>query len=153
MKGYKVWNSTFIPFNNNLSPNYPLTPSSYTASNYTPSFQNQRPKLKAQNFKPHILLCASLPSPQASSASTAQAEEQEVEIARGYTMTQFCDKMIDFFLNEKTKSKEWKKYLIFREEWKKYSDRFFSRCQRRADMENDPVQGKIYFIAEKVEED
>ncbi|KAG5013562.1 hypothetical protein AAZX31_09G184500 [Glycine max] len=146
MKGYKVWNSTFIPFNNNLSPNYPLTPSSYTASNYTPSFQNQRPKLKAQNFKPHILLCASLPSPQASSASTAQAEEQEVEIARGYTMTQFCDKMIDFFLNEKTKSKEWKKYLIFREEWKKYSDRFFSRCQRRADMENDPVM-KEKFIS------
>lgn len=87
-----------------------------------------------------------LSGPQASSASTAQAEEHEVEIAKGYTMTQFCDKMIDFFLNEKTKSKEWKKYLIFREEWKKYSDRFFSRCQRRADMENDPVM-KEKFIS------
>jgi len=70
MKGYKVWTSTFnssttttfIPFNNNLSPNYPLTPPSYTASNCFPSFQSQRPKLIAQNFKPHILLCTSLPS-------------------------------------------------------------------------------------------
>lgn len=78
--------------------------------------------------------------PQASSASTAQVEEQEeTEIVKGCTMTQFCDKMIDLFLNEKTKSKEWRKYLIFREEWKKYRDSFFSRCQSRADMENDPI--------------
>lgn len=149
MKGYKVWTSTFnsattfIPFNNNLSP---ITPSSYNAPKYSPSFQNQRPKLIPQNFKPHILQCTSLPSPHASSASAAQAEEQEIEIANGYTMTQFCDKMIDFFLNEKTKSKEWKKYLIFREEWKKYRDRFYSRCQRRADMENDPIM-KEKFIS------
>lgn len=67
-----------------------------------------------------------------------QVEEQsEVEIVKGYTMTQFCDKMIDLFLNEKTKSKEWRKYLVFRNEWKKYRDSFFVRCQRRADMEND----------------
>jgi len=83
---------------------------------------------------------------QASSASTAQAEEQEVEIANGYNMTQFCDKIIDFFLNEKTKSKEWKGYLIFREEWRKYKDRFYSRCQRRADLENDPIM-KDKFIS------
>ncbi|RDX82043.1 putative protein, chloroplastic, partial [Mucuna pruriens] len=152
MKGYKVWTSTFntfIPFNNNLSPTYSITPSSYNASKYSPSFQNQRRILITQNFKPHFLLCASMPSPQASSASTAQAEqaeEQEIEIVKGYTMTQFCDKMIDFFLNEKTKSKEWRKYLIFREEWKKYRDRFYSRCQRRADMENDPIM-KEKFIS------
>jgi len=83
---------------------------------------------------------------QASSASTAQAEEQEVEIANGYTMTQFCDKIIDLFLNEKTKSKEWRGYLIFREEWKKYKDRFYSRCQRRAELENDPIM-KEKFIS------
>jgi hypothetical protein len=47
--------------------------------------------------------------------------------------------MIDLFLNEKTKSKDWRKYLIFRDEWKKYKDSFFIRCQRRADMENDPT--------------
>ncbi|PNY17970.1 hypothetical protein L195_g014727, partial [Trifolium pratense] len=75
---------------------------------------------------------------QASSTSMAQVEEQaETEVVKGYTMTQVCDKMIDLFLNEKTKSKEWRKYLVFREEWKKYRDSFFIRCQRRADMEND----------------
>jgi hypothetical protein len=75
---------------------------------------------------------------QASSTSMAQVEEQaETEIVKGYTMTQVCDKMIDLFLNEKTKSKEWRKYLVFREEWKKYRDSFFTRCQRRADIEND----------------
>lgn len=70
----------------------------------------------------------------------AQLEEQaDIEIVKGYTMTQFCDKMIDLFLNEKTKSKEWRKYLVFRDEWKKYRNSFFIRCQRRADMENDPT--------------
>ncbi|KAJ1382176.1 hypothetical protein SESBI_44515 [Sesbania bispinosa] len=153
MKGYEVWTSTFnstttfFPFNDNLSPSYPFTPSIYTASKCFPSFQNQRRKLIAQNFKPHILLCGSLPSPQASSASTAQVEEQEeIEIAKGYTMTQFCDKMIDIFLNEKTKSTEWRKYLVFREEWKKYRDNFYIRCQRRAGMENDPTM-KEKFIS------
>ncbi|KAF7829251.1 hypothetical protein G2W53_020415 [Senna tora] len=53
--------------------------------------------------------------------------------------------MIDLFLNEKTKSKEWRKYLVFREEWKKYRDSFYSRCQRRADMENDPVMKQKYI--------
>ncbi|CAJ1931216.1 unnamed protein product [Sphenostylis stenocarpa] len=153
MKGYnRVWTSTFnntttfILFNNNISQGYPTSPSSYTASKCFPSFQNQRLNLKAQNFKPYVIICASLSSHHASNASTAQAEEQEVEITNGYTMTQFCDKMIDFFLNEKTKSKEWRNYLVFREEWKKYRDRFYSRCQRRADMENDPIQ-KEKFIS------
>nr|AFK48093.1 unknown [Lotus japonicus] len=145
--GFSVCTSTFntttnifFPFNDNFSPGYPLTPSFYIAPKFSPSFQNQTPKLVPQNFKPCTLLCGSLPSPQASSASTAQVEEQEeTEIVKGCTMTQFCDKMIDLFLNEKTKSKEWRKYLIFREEWKKYRDSFFSRYQSRADMENDPI--------------
>ncbi|GAU40329.1 hypothetical protein TSUD_221770 [Trifolium subterraneum] len=84
---------------------------------------------------------------QASSTSTAQVEEQaETEVVKGYTMTQICDKMIDLFLNEKTKSKEWRKYLVFREDWKKYRDSFFVRCQRRADMENDTAM-KEKFIS------
>ncbi|XP_061336867.1 uncharacterized protein At4g37920 isoform X1 [Gastrolobium bilobum] len=143
MKGYEVWTSifnttTFFPFNDNLS---------LTLSFSSPSFHNQRTRLVAHNLKPHILLCASLPSPQASSASTAQVgEQEEVEIAEGYTMTKFCDKMIDLFLNEKTKSKEWRNYLVFREEWNKYRDSFYSRCQKRADMENDPTM-KEKFIS------
>ncbi|ESW30320.1 hypothetical protein PHAVU_002G143200 [Phaseolus vulgaris] len=146
MKGYFNSTTSFTPFNSNLSPSYPASPSSYTASKFSPSFISQRQNLKVQNFKPHVIICTSLSSHQASSASTAQAEEQEVEIANGYNMTQFCDKIIDFFLNEKTKSKEWKGYLIFREEWRKYKDRFYSRCQRRADLENDPIM-KDKFIS------
>lgn len=90
--------------------------------------------------------------PQAGSASTAQVEEQEeAEIAKGYTMTQICDKMIDLFLNEKTKSKEWRKYLVFREEWNKYRDNFYTRCQTRANMENDPtMKEKLLSLGRKV---
>lgn len=82
----------------------------------------------------------------------AEVEEQaEVEIVKGYTMTQFCDKMIDLFLNEKTKSKEWRKYLVFREEWKKYRNSFFIRCQRRAEMENEPaMKEKIASLGRRV---
>ncbi|XP_047164385.1 uncharacterized protein At4g37920-like [Vigna umbellata] len=145
MKGYFNSTTTFTSFKNNLFPNYPTSSSSYTASNFSPSFLSQRQNLKVQNFKPHVI-CTSLSSQQASSASTAQVEEQEVEIANGYTMTQFCDKIIDLFLNEKTKTKEWRGYLIFREEWKKYKDRFYSRCQRRVDLENDPIM-KEKFIS------
>lgn len=54
-------------------------------------------------------------------------------------MTQFCDKMIDVFMNDKTQTKELRKLLIFREEWKKYRDKFYHRCQDRLDGEGDPV--------------
>lgn len=50
--------------------------------------------------------------------------EVEVEVAEGYTTTQFCDKMIDLFLNEKPRVQEWRKYLVFRDEWNKYRDSF-----------------------------
>ncbi|CAI9272426.1 unnamed protein product [Lactuca saligna] len=73
-----------------------------------------------------------------SNSSTAQLEEdQEVEIAEGYTMTKFVDKIIDLFLNEKPKPKDWMRYLIFREDWNKYRDNFYNRCKSRADTEND----------------
>ncbi|OIV94464.1 hypothetical protein TanjilG_25526 [Lupinus angustifolius] len=59
--------------------------------------------------------------------------------------------MIDFFLNEKTKSKEWRKYLVFREEWNKYRDNFYIRCQTRANMENDPtIKEKFVSLGRKM---
>lgn len=48
------------------------------------------------------------------SCVTAAQAEVEVEVAEGYTVTQFCDKIIDVFFNEKPKSKDWKKILILR---------------------------------------
>lgn len=76
----------------------------------------------------------------ASSNGTAQVEDQaDVQVAEGYTMTQFCDKMIDVFMSDKTQTKELRKLLIFREEWKKYRDKFYHRCQARLDGEGDPL--------------
>lgn len=85
------------------------------------------------------------------SAVSVEVEQAEAEIADGYTMAQFCDKVIDMFLNEKPKPKDWKKYLVFREEWKKYRGRFYTRCQTRADAENDPaIKEKYISLARKV---
>ncbi|KAF7146184.1 hypothetical protein RHSIM_Rhsim04G0250200 [Rhododendron simsii] len=97
----------------------------------------------------------------ASSVANAQIEEEQVgvkveeqveaEVAKGYTMTQFCDKIIDLFLNEKPKTKEWRKYLVFREEWKKYRDSFYKRCQSRAKAENDSqMKQKLIGLSGKV---
>lgn len=76
---------------------------------------------------------------------------EEEEVADGYTMTQFCDKMIDVFLKEKPRVKQWRKYLVFRDEWNKYKERFYSRCQTRADAESDPnMKHKLITLASKV---
>lgn len=87
-----------------------------------------------------------------SRVASAQVEEQvEVEIAEGYTITQFCDKIIDLFLNEKPKPKDWRKYLVFREEWKKYRDSFYNRCQARALSQTDSeMKQKLMVLARKV---
>ncbi|WCJ32037.1 hypothetical protein M5689_013482 [Euphorbia peplus] len=78
-------------------------------------------------------------------------QEVEVEVADGYTMTQFCDKIIHFFLKEKPRVKEWRKYLALREEWRKYSQSFYARCHSRANMETDPIsKEKFTSLAAKV---
>lgn len=89
---------------------------------------------------------------QVSDVATAEVEERvEVEVAEGYTITQFCDKIIEVFLNEKPKTKEWKKYLVFREEWKKYKESFYNRCRSRADTETDPtMKQKLSSLGRKV---
>ncbi|KAL5988405.1 hypothetical protein ACLOJK_036169 [Asimina triloba] len=83
------------------------------------------------------------PDSQASNITTAQAEEQaEVQVAEGYTMTQFCDKMIDYFMKEKPQTKDWRKIMVFRDEWNKYKESFYKRCQARADAETNSAQKK-----------
>ncbi|KAH0900528.1 hypothetical protein HID58_040031 [Brassica napus] len=86
-------------------------------------------------------------------------DPMEAEVAQGYTMAQFCDKIIDLFLNEKPKVKEWKKYLVLRDEWNKYSLNFYKRCRTRADTETDPLlkqrlvslESKVKKIDEEME--
>lgn len=88
----------------------------------------------------------------ASNLVTDNLEKQsEVEVANGYTMTQFCDKMIEFFMHEKPQTKDWRKILVFRDDWKKYRANFFDRCRIRVDTENDPVmKQKLISFARKL---
>lgn len=86
---------------------------------------------------------------------TANAEteedQSEKEVAEGYSLTQFCDKIIDVFLNEKPRVKEWRKYLVFREDWNKYRESFYNRCRTRADEESEPImKEKLISLASKV---
>ncbi|EPS64775.1 hypothetical protein M569_10004 [Genlisea aurea] len=78
-----------------------------------------------------------LRTPRSSTTAAAAGEGADVEVAEGFTMNQFMDKVIDVFMNEKPRSKHWKKYLILRDEWIKYRDRFYSRCKIRADEATD----------------
>ncbi|KAF8012337.1 hypothetical protein BT93_I0474 [Corymbia citriodora subsp. variegata] len=91
-------------------------------------------------------------SPRAGNSATAQVEDRvDVEVAEGYTVAQFCDRIIDVFLNEKPRVKEWRKFLVFREEWNKYRECFYSRCRSRADVEDDlSLKQKYIALSRKV---
>ncbi|CAO2828716.1 unnamed protein product [Amaranthus hypochondriacus] len=109
-----------------------------------------KPSKPAHNFNFKSTVFNSKTNAHAADVQVAE-DEAEVEVAEGFTMTQFCDKMIDLLMNEKPRSKEWKKYLCFRDEWKKYRDRFYNRCQTRADTEIDPVlKKKLSSLATKI---
>lgn len=72
-------------------------------------------------------------------------------MTQGLTITQFCDKIIDLFMIHKPRSKDWRNYLLFRDEWNKYRDSFYHRCQTRALMETDPLlKEKLSALARKV---
>ncbi|GMN73168.1 hypothetical protein TIFTF001_052139, partial [Ficus carica] len=140
-------------FSNNIfSENlFPTTISSSTLvlpSRDSPQ-RKQKPKTNSLNFKANSTFHTRT---EASNLTTSQVEEEvEVEVAEGYTISQFSDKIIDVFLNEKPKSKEWRKYLVFREEWNKYRESFYNRCRRRADMETDPIlKEKLISLGRKV---
>ncbi|KAM7520326.1 hypothetical protein LguiB_019288 [Lonicera macranthoides] len=126
--------TNLFPFNGDFSPNSLSIPS--------------RPR-KLSRLTSHPFITT---KPLASSVTTAQMEDQvDFEVAEGYTITQFCDKIINVFLYEKTKTKDWRKYLVFREEWKKYRDRFYNRCRTRVDSEDDPqMKQNLIALAQKV---
>ncbi|PIN21663.1 hypothetical protein CDL12_05638 [Handroanthus impetiginosus] len=134
-----LFSSTHFAFRAELRPDSSKSPVFFPFPVLLPSqnFHNPTPK-KSRRTR------GVLPS----SATTAQAE---VEVAEGLTITQFCDKIIDLFLNEKPKSKDWKRYLIFRDEWKKYRERFYNRCKIRVDAENDSqLQQKLIDLSRRV---
>ncbi|KAJ3693237.1 hypothetical protein LUZ60_008717 [Juncus effusus] len=95
---------------------------------------------------PHCRLIA-----KSSTASVEVKSEAEPIVANGYTMTQFCDKMIEFFIDKKPNTKDWRKLLVFRDEWKKYSDKFYERVQVRIDTETDSsFKQKLVLLARKM---
>ncbi|KAJ4840428.1 hypothetical protein Tsubulata_009269 [Turnera subulata] len=80
-----------------------------------------------------------------------QVEEEKEEMVGDYTMTQIADKAIDVFMNVKPRVKEWRKSLVYREDWNKCRERFYSRCQSRADAETDPImKERLMTLASKV---
>ncbi|KAK4490530.1 hypothetical protein RD792_001210 [Penstemon davidsonii] len=134
-----LFSATLFPFRADLTP----IDSSKLLPFFRPSqnFNNPTPP-KSRRTTAGVFATSTVDSTQA---------DVEVEVADGYTITQFCDKMIDVFLNEKPKSKEWKRYLVFRDEWNKYRERFYSRCKARADAENDSqMKQKFIELSRKV---
>ncbi|KMT06951.1 hypothetical protein BVRB_6g152860 [Beta vulgaris subsp. vulgaris] len=130
----------------------PLLPTKLHFLSSISFFNTLKPSKTAQNLSFRSTISDST-NAHAAELGGAQVvdDEAEVEIAEGFTMTQFCDKMIDLFMNEKPRPKDWRKYLFFRDEWKKYRDRFYNRCRIRADMENDPVlKEKLNSLGRKV---
>ncbi|CAN6236885.1 unnamed protein product [Urochloa humidicola] len=100
-------------------------------------------------------LAAAAPPPPPSCVATpavAKVEDQtEGEVAMGYTMTEICDKFIEFFMHKKPETKDWRKVLVFREEWRRYRKHFYKRCQVRIDTETDSsMKQKLVVLARKV---
>ncbi|XP_074308108.1 uncharacterized protein At4g37920 [Silene latifolia] len=141
-----VSNDILPPNNSHNFPKFSLSPNNaFTSTSYPYTLKSSttlhNPKLSNSHWT------------QASELSDTQVVENEadVQVSDGVTMTQFCDKMIDLFLNEKPKPKDWRKYLVFRNDWKKYSHRFYNRCRIRANLETDPaLKDKFNTLAVKV---
>ncbi|CAN1787451.1 Uncharacterized protein At4g37920 [Linum perenne] len=128
----------------------------YFRSPYSLSLNSPHEKLQARSTRSHgfNICCRASEVANAPQVEEEQSTSKDIEVGGGYTMTQFCDKMIDVFLSEKRRAKDWRKYLVFRKEWNKYKDSFYRRCHVRANMETDPVmKEKLTSLAFKVKQD
>ncbi|KAF8411321.1 hypothetical protein HHK36_003868 [Tetracentron sinense] len=148
-------NNNLFPFNGQLTTTSLKIPPISSSSLILPTKYRKtgrQGRRRSHSFKPDTVLSNPRTNPPASSIGTAQVEEQvEVEVAEGFTITQFCDKMIDVFMNEKPQSKDWRKLLVFREEWNKYRECFYHQCRARSDSENDQVmKQKLIVLGRKV---
>ncbi|CAN6296545.1 unnamed protein product [Urochloa humidicola] len=112
------------------------------------------PSISAARSRRGRLAAAAPPPPPrcVATPSIAKAEDQtEAEVAMGYTMTEICDKFIEFFMHKKPETKDWRKVLVFREEWRKYRKHFYKRCQVRIDTETDSsMKQKLVVLARKM---
>ncbi|KAL5753262.1 hypothetical protein ACOSQ2_023769 [Xanthoceras sorbifolium] len=141
--------TSFLYYNDNSPLTTLKTPFKSSSSSPVKHIQGRT----CQRFKPRTLLFSHKISSKVCAVANAEVveEQEEKELAKGYTLTQFCDKIIDVFLNEKPRVKEWRKYLVFREEWNKYRESFYNRCRTRAHEESDPtMKEKLTSLASKV---
>jgi len=96
----------------------------------------------------NLLGAGCVPSP---TVTKAIDNHTESEFAMGYTMTQICNRFIEVFMHEKPETKDWRRILVFREEWQRYRPHFYKCCQVRIDVETDTsVKQKLIVLARKV---
>ncbi|KAH7566784.1 hypothetical protein ACOSP7_023443 [Xanthoceras sorbifolium] len=141
--------TSFLYYNDNSPLTTLKTPFKSSSSSPVKHIQGRT----CQRFKPRTPLFSHKICSKVCAVANAEVveEQEEKELAKGYTLTQFCDKIIDVFLNEKPRVKEWRKYLVFREEWNKYRESFYNRCRTRAHEESDPtMKEKLTSLASKV---
>ncbi|KAI3896988.1 hypothetical protein MKX03_015812 [Papaver bracteatum] len=104
--------------------------------------QHKMEELEEEEITASNLNQVSTPTPCISNFSqgfttTIEIEQSEVEVAEGYTITQFCDKIIDL--------------LVFTEEWRKYSENVCKQCKARTDAGNDNgMKQKLVLLGRKV---
>ncbi|EEF48437.1 conserved hypothetical protein [Ricinus communis] len=68
-------------------------------------------------------------------------------------MVRVCDKLIGVFMVDKNTPADWRRLLAFSKEWDNIRPHFYSRCQERADSENDPgIKHKLLRFARKLKE-
>ncbi|KAL6841234.1 hypothetical protein ACP4OV_028752 [Aristida adscensionis] len=116
-----------------------------------PPWPSARARLRRREPTGARNLRASLPVCAASPTIANENHKTEGEVAMGYTMTEICDKFIEFFMYKKPQTKDWRKVLVFREEWKRYREHFYRRCEVRIDAETDSsVKQKLAVLARKV---
>ncbi|RXH90864.1 hypothetical protein DVH24_006809 [Malus domestica] len=70
-----------------------------------------------------------------------------------HKMTRICDKLIEVFLVDKPTPTDWRRLLAFSKEWDDIRPHFYTRCQDRADAEDDPgMKHKLLRLGRKLKE-
>ncbi|CAA7395837.1 unnamed protein product [Spirodela intermedia] len=68
-------------------------------------------------------------------------------------MVKVCDKLIEVFMVDKPRATDWRRLLAFSREWDNIRPRFFSRCQEKADAEEDPgMKHRLLRLGRKLKE-
>lgn len=79
--------------------------------------------------------------------------KEDPEYISGHKMVKVSDKLIEVFMVDKPTTTDWRRLLAFSKEWSNIRPHFFSRCQERADAENDPgMKHRLLRLSRKLKE-